>query len=200
MRLVNEGDKVEMGSNREEYLKRAIAILSRRFEANSYVVPAVKVSVGFPGGGSAKKRIGEHWSPESSDDKMGSIFISPVLSDSIEVLGVLVHEMVHAVAGNKAGHGPVFKRIATAMGLTGKMRSTTIGPELESFIRTEVIQLIGDYPHAKLNLSMGRKKQTTRLIKQVCNSCEYIVRSSQSVIDTHGPVICPGCHETMVIG
>ncbi len=188
-----------MSSNREAWLKQAIEHLTPRFQSNGHTVPVVKVSVGFPGGGSAKKRIGEHWSPEASDDKQGSIFISPILSDSVEVLGVLVHELVHAAVGNKAGHGPAFKRAAVQLGLEGKMRSTTIGPKLKADL-IELLNTIGNYPHAKLNLSMGRKKQSTRLIKQSCETCEYIVRSSQSVIDTHGPVICPGCHEPMGVG
>ncbi len=198
MRLVNEGDKAEPTNNREAWLKQAIVKLEGRFTKYGHKMPAVKVSVGFPGGGSAKKRIGEHWSPEASDDKVGSIFISPVLSNSIEVLGVLVHEMVHAVAGNKAGHGPAFKRIATQMGLTGKMRSTTVGELLKQDLEYMITQ-IGDYPHAKLNLSMGRKKQSTRMVKQCCEACEYIVRSSQKCIDEHGPVICPSCNNPMEV-
>ncbi len=185
-----------MSQNREAWLKSAIVILSPKFSSIGSVVPAVKVSVGFPGGGSAKTRIGEHWSPEASDDKQGSIFISPVLSDSIEVLGVLVHEMVHAAVGNKAGHGKLFKRCALKVGLEGKMRSTTIGDGLKVRL-AEIVTELGAYPHSKLNLNMGKKKQTTRLIKQICRSCEYIVRSSKSCIDAHGCVICPVCHETM---
>ena len=106
--------------------------------------------------------------------------------------------MVHAAVGNKAGHGAVFKRCALKVGLAGKMRSTTVGPELKPVLET-LVATLGAYPHAKLNLGMGRKKQSTRMVKQCCEGCEYIVRSSQKCIDEHGPVICPSCNNPMEV-
>ncbi len=185
---------------REYWLANAVAKLkSGLFQDAGYSIPQVKVSVGFPGGGSAKKRIGEFWTPDASDDKIGSVFISPILDDASRVLDVLVHELVHAVVGVKAGHGPVFRKCAVAVGLTGKMTATTAGEDLKPKL-SELIKELGSYPHAKLNLQMRpTKKQTTRMIKMSCESCEYIVRTSQKNIDQHGPVTCP-CGETMVTG
>lgn len=74
-------------------------------------------------------------------------------------------------------------------------KSTVAGPELKAKLESMILEL-GPYPHGKINLS-GRKKQTTRLIKQECLNCGYIVRSSQKCIDENGPVMCPCNHERM---
>jgi hypothetical protein len=66
------------------------------------------------------------------------------------VLATLVHEVVHAVDRNENGHGAPFKKIATKVGLVGKMTATTAGEELEQKIEGWVKKL-GDYPHAKLS-------------------------------------------------
>lgn len=79
------------------------------------------------------------------------------------------------------------------------MKSTVAGPELKAKL-IELIKDLGPYPHAKLNPSEGpTKKQSTRMVKQVCRECEYIVRSSQKCIDSFGPVICPQCQQQMEI-
>lgn len=185
--------------NREAWLIKAVEALEPMFKQHGASIPKVKVSVGFPGGGSARKRIGEFWSDLASVDKLGSVFISPILDDAIEVLGVLVHELVHASVGVKAGHGPLFRKLAVSLGLAGKMRSTTVGPELKPKLEALAKEL-GPYPHGKLNLSeRPTKKQTTRMIKQECKECEYIVRSSRASIIEHGPVICPGCECRMTV-
>jgi hypothetical protein len=179
-------------NTREVWLQKAIEnFKSGLFKRHGYEIPVVRVSVGFPGGGSARKRIGEHWSPNASDDKIGSIFISPVLGDGVKALDVLVHELVHAVMPAGEGHGKLFKRCALAVGLTGKMRSTVAGPELIKELN-KLIKKLGPYPHAKLNLNKSPiKKQTTRMIKMECGACGYIARTSQTNLDLHGPVLCP---------
>lgn len=184
--------------NRELWLLKAIEMhLRKLFKQHGKVLPEVKVSVGLPSGRGSKKAIGQHWSPEASDDKKGTIFISPTIADSIEVLGTLVHELVHASVGNKAGHGPVFRSVAVAIGLEGKMRSTVAGVELQKELET-IVKRLGKYPHAKLNLAMNPiKKQTTRMIKMECLECGYIARASRKVISEKGTVLCPCNGEPM---
>jgi len=185
--------------NRETWLNQAVLKLAPLFQSKGYKIPQVKVSVGFPGGGSPRKRIGEAWHPKASADGLGSIFISPVLDESTRVLDVLVHELVHAVVGTEHGHGKVFKRCAVAVGLTGKMRSTVAGRELTTHL-SGLIETLGAYPHGRLNLSeRPTKKQSTRMIKMECPDCGYICRSSMSSIVEHGPVICPCNLEPMKV-
>lgn len=188
-------------NNREQWLINATDLLREGlFKSEGYTVPAVKVSVGFPGGGSARKRIGEYWSPKASVDNKGSVFISPILDDASEVLGTLVHELVHATVGTEHGHGPVFKKCALAVGLTGKMKSTTETAELKAKLKTMVETQLGIYPHGKLNLKdRPTKKQSTRMIKMECEPCGYIARTARANIIQHGPCICPSCGNQMTV-
>lgn len=179
---------------REQWLMAGMDALRPLFAAHGYDVPAqVRVSCGWPGGGSARKRIGEAWSPKAASDGVAQIFISPTLDDAVRVLDVLAHEMVHVTVGNEAGHGKVFRACATAIGLTGKMTATVAGPELETKL-AGIAQRLGAYPNAKLNLG-SRKKQTTRMVKLQCPDpqCEcggYSVRTTRKWLDVGMPS-CP---------
>jgi hypothetical protein len=189
--------------NREAWLIAAIEEVRPLFKQHGADIPQVKVSTGF-GYGRGKNSLkiaGQFWSPKSSDDSIGTVFISPLSSDSLDVLGTLVHELVHAVVGVQHGHGPVFRKLAVAVGLTGKMASSKSSLNLVAETLKPIIEKIGAYPHATLRVKdAGIKKQTTRMVKQECKACEYIVRSSLTAIKQHGPVICPGCSCQMEVG
>lgn len=175
---------------REEWLEAAIKEIEPLFTAHKYKVPKVRVSVGLPHGRGAKKAIGQHWSPEATDDKVSAIFISPTIMESLDVLETVAHELIHAIHP-KDGHGPAFKKCAVLIGFMPPMRSTPASDGLKRQL-TKVIKTLGKYPHSKLNLAKGPvKKQTTRMIKMTCQSCEYIARASLSKIIECGPVICP---------
>lgn len=185
--------------NREQWLNEAVKKLSSGiFKENKLKVPDVRVSVGFPFGARGVKVIGEHWAPDASIDKKGSIFISPIKDDGVQVLAILVHELVHAAVGNHEGHGKVFKKAALAVGLEGKMRATTAGEELTKKL-TVIVKELGKYPHAELRPGKGpTKKQATRMVKMECESCGYIARAALTPIIDHGPVLCP-CNEKPMI-
>lgn len=72
--------------NREEYLQKAVQELSKLFELQGHVVPTVQVSCSWPGGGSARKRIGECWARSASHAGINEIFISPVIEDAVQAL------------------------------------------------------------------------------------------------------------------
>jgi hypothetical protein len=175
---------------REAWLNEALTKLRPWFKDRAGVeVPAdARVSVGFPGGGSARKRIGECWARSQSKDKVNEIFISPVLSDPIRMLDVLVHEAVHAVDDCQSGHKEAFKRTALAVGLEGKMTATHAGEELKA----ELARIIGVLPpltHGALDLST-RKKQPTRLVKLECDNCGMIIRTTAKWIEQTGNPAC----------
>lgn len=184
---------------RENYLQSAILKLqSGVFKRAGITIPEVKVSTGLPGGRGGKKAIGQHWHPGASTDNVGSIFISPVIDETYQVLGTLVHELIHAAIGNENGHNKVFGAAAKLVGLVGKLTSTTAGPELLEFLKVEVVAHIGAYPHSRLNLKENPiKKQTTRMVKMECPECGYIARTSAKNIAEHGPVVCPCNNEPM---
>lgn len=177
--------------NREEWLIKAIEKLGKKIESNGAQMVEVRVSVGFPkaSGRGSNKVIGQCFNGIASDDGRPQIFISPILDDSARVLDVLLHELIHAVLPLGTGHGAPFKRLAVGCGLTGQMTATVASDALNLEL-AEIIAEIGEYPHAKLDIS-GAKKQGTRLIKCECEECGYIARTSQKWLEELGTPLCP---------
>lgn len=185
-------------ATREQWLAAAAALLLAKDVFASEVVPTnIKYSCSWPGGGSRTKRIGECWSPSVSAGGTTEIFISPIMYDTLRVLDILTHEMVHAIVGTEAGHRGAFKRLAVASGLEGKMTATTAGPELVKKLEVVAAEL-GDYPHSEMTPGSGpTKKQTTRLLKAECDECGYVVRITRKWAVALG-ACCPA-HGTMKI-
>jgi hypothetical protein len=177
-------------TTREQWLNLALDQLRPLFErkANATIPPDARVSVGFPGGGSARKRVGECWPRIRSRDNVNEIFISPVVSEPIKMLDILAHEAVHAVDDCASGHGKAFKRTAKAIGLTGKMTATVAGEELKAELEA-ILAALPPLTHGALDLS-GRKKQPTRLLKLECDGCGMIVRTTAKWVEQTG---CPAC-------
>jgi len=191
--------------NREEWLEKAIELLDDGVLAN-YDVPKIQVAVGFPShrAVATKNRvIGQCWNKRASDDgETFHILVSPLLKSGIEVLGVLVHEMGHAVLPFGVGHKAPFKRFMDEVGLVGKPTATTVGDELRSILESLPLP---DYPHVPLNakgMELERKKQSTRMLKVMCmnDHCGCIVRMTQKWLDAAGEPTCGcGCEMELVI-
>ena len=181
---------------REEWLNLMARELNTRvFKRAGYSVNLkdVKISCGFPSTGAKGKRIGECFATLNNGNN--EIFIHPVLDDSVRVAGVLAHELVHAYDDLKNGHGPVFRKIATSVGLEGRMTATTESDEFKAMAK-KIVAKIGKYPHKELPDNSNRKKQTTRMIKVICPECnEYHVRMTKTMYLLAAPV-CGYCVET----
>ena len=173
--------------NREQYLIQATKRLAKAiFKPAGIEVPTdVKVTCGFPvsgGAGSRKRTIGQCFNRASSKAGVNEIFISPTIADTYEVLGTLIHELVHAVDDCVNGHTGEFVRMAKAVGLTGKPtqcgaeKGTELWDKLEAYIAKH-----GEYPHEELMVE--GKKQTTRMLKIECPCCGFKVRASRKVIE-----------------
>ena len=207
-------ETIQTEAKRETWLAKATDYLRPMFDAQGYQIPCdVRVTCGFPSSmalrsKNGRRAIGMCWSRSCSEANINEIAISPCLSgetDSLQVLATLVHELVHAVDDCKNGHGPVFKRIALAVGLEGKMTathaSTALDAHLQKFIDSE-----GSFPHATLDVAKTHKKQSTRMIKASCvnQHCitdargnRYTVRLSRSWIEEAGAPLCPVCSHSM---
>lgn len=190
-------------NTREEWLTEAVGLLTHTFAGKAGVmVPDVKVSVGWPGGGGRKNAvIGQCWHKDAAADGLAHIFISPVLGDAGEVLATLAHELVHAVDENASGHKGNFRKIAKAIGLTGKMTATVAGHDLARHLKGVAVTL-GDYPHGALAPGLGGgKKQSTRMLKVTCSEPGddvYTVRMTRKWLDTYGTPKCP-CHDEFMV-
>jgi ribosomal protein L37E len=178
-----------MHSNREEWLKTAVEELRPIFDAVNFPLPdRIRVTCGFPSSRARANNafIGEHWSPAASTDDHHEILISPVVDDPLQVFSTLVHELCHA-ATDGHGHDRVFLKCARSLWLEGKPTATVAGDAFKANF-SNVIESLGAYPHARLNIEAIRKKQSTRMLKAVCPDCGFTVRLSQAWADKGLPV------------
>lgn len=185
--------------NREEWLTECIKRLRPDFDRVGSSLPEkIRASCSWPsksGLANKKRRIGEAWSARNSADQSCEVFISPVLKDPLDVAATLVHELVHCAVGVEEGHKGTFPKIAKALGLEGKMTSTTAGEALRTRLKV-VTEAIGPYPHAELTHSNAPKTQGCRLLKVHCTQCECVVRITRKWLDEVGPPTC-GCGAPM---
>jgi SprT-like family len=191
-----------VGSNaaREQWLYRvADDPLSGRFaELGHPERPNIRIGVGFPSAGARGKAIGECHDSSLRKDRIFEIIISPKIDDSVEIAGILAHELCHAYLRQafpqeNCGHGKKFKKLAVALGLTGRMTSNVPGEAFKRLLEPTLTR-IGDYPHGALGSSSSRKVQGTRLIKVSCPSCQYAMRVTHKWIEIAIPTCpAPGC-------
>lgn len=180
---------------REAWLAAAAERMAPWFAGLRVPLPGqLRMACGWPHGrrSASGRVVGECWSPKASRDSTTEVFVSPLVDDSIQVLGILTHELVHAAVGVEAGHQAPFRRIALELGLEGPMRATTVGPQLRPRLESMLLDL-GAYPHAALTAAAsGRRPDTTRLLKVLCPSCGYLIRTTAKWIDRGLPTCCCG--------
>lgn len=193
-----------MSATREEWLTKLANIMRDTLfkqEGVTFENGEYRISVGWPR--NARKAIGECWTPEASAAGYREIFISPVLSEAMDVASTLAHELCHAALPFKTGHKRPFAKLAYAIGLVGKPTHTTAGGKFMAWYRATAADEMGDYPHSTMSLLRGLPKQTTRLIKVSCPHCEdigapYIVRMSAKTTE-RGTPICPAHKASMTV-
>ena len=177
--------------NREEYLELAASELSDYISKVGYTMPKLKVSAGWPSTkafSSKSRTLGECWHHDMIEQEASHIFISPFLSDTATVLGVLVHEIGHAILPKEVKHKKPFKQYMTAVDLTGKATATESGEVLKSFLDL-LIARIGTYPHDSIDKGPKQKKQTTRLRLWICNGCDLKIRVAKDDLN----ILCMAC-------
>ena len=196
-------NKMKKKMNRETWLWEMVKQLKLKVFKPAGIaldLANIKVSVGFPATGGARNRnrtIGVCYASKVSTGKYNEIFINPTLDDTVRVTGVLVHELIHAIDDCKHGHKAPFRKMALAVGLTGKMTATTESDELIAKIN-DIVKVIGKYPHKKLDYT-NRKKQGTRNLKIECVNHPhdpYFVRMSRAMYEKAAP-LCGICGAKM---
>ncbi len=184
--------------SREDWLHTvAVRLKTGAFRKAKIKLPDVQISVGWPLGRRAVLRkgdsgvIGQCFNAKLAGDAKPHIFISPVLDDSIQIIGVLAHELIHAAMPD-AEHGPEFAKAAYAIGLTGKPTATKGGEDFNEWAAA-LIREIGEFPHGGLAGGASAhtpRSQGTRMVKCECSKCGYIVRTTQKWLDVGLP-LCP---------
>lgn len=206
---------------REQWLNAAAVELNRTVfkQAGQQMPEKWRVTCGWPIQGATRAKnptIGQCWDCSASADGTAEISISMAVDDPIRALDILAHEMVHAIVGLEHGHTGEFKKLATSIGLEGKMTATYPGDELRQTLQS-IAEKLGPYPHAAINIfgapvnpndpggedggkrtSTAPRKQSTRLLKAACATCGYTVRISRKWLDEAGAPLCPCNQEPMV--
>lgn len=185
---------------REQWLNAAVGEIRKAYEHVFQLhfeddgqehLDNLHVSTGFPSRGGLTKVIGECWkSKAAADEVTHHIFINPRLTDIVEVVATLAHEMVHAADDGEHKHKGPFVRAVRDLGLEGKATATVAGEEFAEFARG-IEKKIGEYPHVGLVPVMVEKKQTTRMLKLEAACCGYIVRTTKKWLDEMGLPSCP---------
>jgi len=192
--------------SRENYLIEATDIMRKSlFRPKGYKVPKVELSISWATRGNKSNKgkakvVGQCFPKQMHAGGINQIVITPnydgsTIKGSMEILGTLVHELVHAVDNCASGHGQAFKNCALAVGLLPPMRSTPESEELKEWLRKNIVDKLGLFPHKKVTLN-GTKKQSTRNIKVACDCCEFSFRTSRknlAIMDFQP--CCLACHE-----
>jgi len=199
---------------REQWLSIAAEILIDELftPALNRAAPPMKFSISEPKAATKKGRVmGTCWNKDASaDSETFNIFITASLGahDSSRVLDILIHEMAHAYDGNQNGHNAPFAKICTAVGLMGgptkksksSFTATVATPELKEHL-TEIIETIGEFPHAALNpAESGKTTQTNRQLLMLCTNvtCGFKFRTSQKWLDAMQSPQCLCCTAPMI--
>lgn len=164
--------------------------------------PPVKYSISFaPNTRTGSKTMGVCHTRAVSTGGFNEIFISPELSgdDSATVVGVLLHELIHAYLDNEDGHKGRFAKIAKAVGFTTPLTTFRPSDELSELLQSYV-DLCGPIPHAALNYS-DKKKQRGRhlLVKCTTEGCTFKFRTSRAQIDSMNYCGCLVCGKESLI-
>lgn len=183
---------VNAADTREQWLHRGVDALRERFASIGKPLPTLLyVSVSFPSKlalSKRKRRIGECWT-KGGKDGVPHVLISPVLDSGYDALDVLVHELAHVVTPG-AGHKGEFIRVGRELGMIGQPTSMGAGDALKADLE-RLNTALGTYPHSAIDSAqLDRQKQTTRLLKVSCPTCDYTVRIARKWLDIGAP-ICP---------
>jgi hypothetical protein len=199
--------------NRESWLNDVAGRLKPAFSQLGTPLPErLRIAIGFPSSGQRAKATGECWDKTASADGTFEILIRPDLAEAdgalaLSVATALARELVHAAVGIQAGKGPLYRKVALGIGLTGPMRATAPGPAFLALVEP-ILNTVGPLPHARLQpekkpaeadpegeetqtQTTRPRKQVSRHVKCSCQTCGYVVRTARKWLDDVGPPHCP---------
>jgi hypothetical protein len=139
----------------EEWLDHAVSSLRDYFYCFGYTVPSVLVNCGYGLiGYSPKRRFnvdGLCLPKRYSKDDMCDIYVAPHVTEPIEIILVLAHELIHSIDDCFSGHGATFMEIAGHLGLNDcpSVSESRYLSTLERF--AEIVEPLGKYPRSGIN-------------------------------------------------
>jgi hypothetical protein len=185
--------------DREAYLTQASALILGDIIApfiGDRTLPTVRISCGFPPSTRAvNKVIAVCYTKACSTGGVNELFVTPRIDQPMPVLEAVAHELIHACDDCRSGHSGFFAFVARRIGLEGKLTATHAGGKLRAKLQ-EIADLLGDYPHQRMELR-ALPKQGTRMLKIACTACGWSARTSEAMIKRleAGNQDCPACHD-----
>lgn len=184
-----------MPFNREAWLNSAIDLMAPDFKAAGLKLPRKKIHISV---GPTQARyyhtatgnIGVTWH-EAGEKGVLHIFISPVLTDSIEVLATICHELIHCCFPPDTNHKKPFAEACKKLGLTPPWYATDVSPELEQRYVDMFLPVLGEYQQPMFDTSTS-PQPGSRLLKASCPECGYIIRLTKKWAEQGLPA-CPLC-------
>lgn len=183
-----------MINTREDWLLEAKKQLQDKIFLKETIPDNVRISCGFCKG---KRTIGLCCPEIYSEGKYTEIFIDPKTADSLRVLDILAHELIHAILGRGHGHGREFQKIMNDIGLVPPAKATTVSSELKAKL-VEIVKEIGEYPHKKYEIYRLPRVTPDAEKRQswICKMRHYEISVKNKYSKAVVPV-CPICHNPM---
>lgn len=169
-----------MSGTREQWLMDAVEELRPMFaDAGHPICAKIRVSCAFPTTYTRSGALGQAFPDGASADRALEVMVAPSLDQPRDVFGVLVSQLCHATNGGLSHATVAYQKAAEAMCLEPEGINWRVTRPSSLFDETfgQIIDGLGDYPHAALSAERP-KTQSTRMLKAVCPSCGYIVRVS----------------------
>lgn len=147
----------QLTMDREGWLRKAADEFRKWImQVSGVEVPDCRISMGFGGVSYEKKVRGVTWKRECDGEGLNQIFISPELDDTVDVLAVLLHELIHACLDAADDpkwnqHGGAFAEYGTRLGLCAPFTSAIPDVPTMALFMTIAADL-GPFPHAKLTI------------------------------------------------
>lgn len=184
---------MSLDQNREAWLIDAAKAMMPWFDCE---VPPFRVSVGPL----SARTAGECWAAEATSDGIAQIFVTASRGedDTVNVLGTLLHEMCHAIAGHEAGHRRGFIDVAKPLGFISKWTSSSNRTAELSGRLEALAEQLGRFPTGSLQglvaADAPKKQVGSRMLKVICGTNpDYKVRTTRKMLEEYGYPSCP-CH------
>lgn len=188
-------------ATREQWLNACVDELRSFFSSRGNTLPAeIRVACAYPTNAkrSGFKVLGECIPNTNSADGHYEIFISPILDAPIKVTETLIAQLCRTAKGALNVTTLSYARVAEAMHIlpagtqSSPYKEVGHGGEFLAAY-TAIIDSLGDYPHAKVDVT-SHKSQGTRMLLAVCPTCQCKIRlTSKWAHNAHGDVELPTC-------
>jgi len=174
--------------NREDWLAAAGDLIITEFDLA--LARPWRVSTGSPA--RQGKSLGHCYPSKAVQDQANEIWVNASITDPLKILGVLLHELLHAEDDCASGHAGAFQRRALATGYLPPLK--TYQPSDELLARLDgLLDCLPACPIVRVQPAPTKKG---RMIKLQCDqqTCGWLCYTAQSRIDAlPDDARCPAC-------